>query len=65
MPNHDLWLGHYFAAAPDGSVRKDSRVRALFCGISLLGESSERFITLQPEILNGHEILCGGMSVIG
>lgn len=32
--DHDLWLGHYLAAAPYDGLRKDPRVRALFSEIS-------------------------------
>lgn len=32
--DHDLWLGHYFAAAPYDGLRKDPRVRALFSEVS-------------------------------
>lgn len=32
--DHDLWLAHYFSAAPYDEMRKDPRVRQLFSAIS-------------------------------
>ena len=32
--DHDLWLAHYFSAAPYDGLRKDPRVRDLFSSIS-------------------------------
>ena len=32
--DHDLWLAHYFSAAPYDGLRKDPRVRELFSTVS-------------------------------
>jgi serine/threonine-protein kinase len=32
--DHDLWLAHYFSAAPYDALRKDSRVREMFATVS-------------------------------
>ena len=32
--DHDLWLAHYFSAAPYDGLRKDPRVRELFATVA-------------------------------
>jgi hypothetical protein len=34
IDDHDLWLAHYFTAAPYDALRKDRRVRDLFARVS-------------------------------
>jgi hypothetical protein len=32
--DHDLWLAHYFSAAPYDALRKDQRVQQLFTTVA-------------------------------